>query len=561
MKRLALLLLFVSAFSPLPAAINPGGVVNAASFMPFGLPNAGIAQGSLFLVFGTDLGAPGLAQANEFPLPTTLAGTSAQVAVGGVTVDCAMVFTTPGQIALLLPSNTPAGQGEIRVTFNGAVSTGAINVAETSVGIFAQSQAGSGPGIVQNFVDAVTTPLNTLTSAATPGQALILWVTGLGAVAGDELAGALPGVRPAGVAVRVVIGGQNAQVVDFGRSGCCAGLDQIVAIVPQGLNGCYVSVNVITEKNGVTVTSNSVSIAVSPNGGECQDPTGLVPSQITSNNGEIRLGLLSVGRGRGSLTLPGFGSGTAVADVASATFLRMPERIFSSAALPVQLPQVGACTVFSVLGESGDPSAPSLATFLDAGPSIQLNSPGGSRTLQRFETPESLVYQDAASETIELNGQPQPSTGSLFAEAGTHAFVGMGGPDIGPFNTSLTIPGVFEWTNSQDKTISRSADHTVFWTGAAPGSTVQVWGSSTAGNAVGATLTVSFWCFANGGDGSFTIPAYILSSVPVSGGSFGVPFGTLNVTQTDTTFFSTPDIDIGLLTYTVGVQEAGVAYQ
>ena len=58
--------------------VFPGGIVNADSLVPVGLPNAGIAQGSIFSVFGTGLGpanSPGLA----FPLQDMLGGVSVQI--------------------------------------------------------------------------------------------------------------------------------------------------------------------------------------------------------------------------------------------------------------------------------------------------------------------------------------------------------------------------------------------------------------------------------------------------------------------------------------------------
>ena len=48
------------------------------------------------------------------------------------------------------------------------------------------------------------------------------------------------------VPVEVYVGGKRADVTYRGRSGCCAGIDQIVFTVPQGVEGCYVPVVVKT---------------------------------------------------------------------------------------------------------------------------------------------------------------------------------------------------------------------------------------------------------------------------------------------------------------------------
>src|SRR5688572_22937222 len=77
--------------------VATGGVVNAASYSLPGLPNSFIAQGSMFLVFGTNLGTASDLSALHFPLPTSqgLLGTSIQVTVGSSTpVNAIMVYTT-----------------------------------------------------------------------------------------------------------------------------------------------------------------------------------------------------------------------------------------------------------------------------------------------------------------------------------------------------------------------------------------------------------------------------------------------------------------------------------
>ena len=563
MKKFFLLTLAITMWSATAAAeVAPGGVVNAASFGPFGMPGSAIARGSLFLVFGSDLGAPGLAQATEFPLPLILAGTSVQVETGGVVVDCAMVFTTPGQIAALLPSSTPAGSGEIRVTYNGVVSTGRIEVAETSVGVFAQSQAGIGPGIVQNFENAASTPLNTLLQAARPGQAIILWVTGLGAVEGAEADGPLPGVRPAGVTVRVYIDGVQAQIVDFGRSGCCAGLDQIVAIVPDGIDGCFASVIVVTEKDGIAVTSNTTSIAVSPEGGVCRDEGGYAPAELTSAEDSVRYGVVSLARGRVRNVLPPAGEGIAISDTFNGTFFEVPKPQFFGALppTPALVGRPGACFTFAALGDSGGSSA---VTFLDAGESLTVNGTGGATTAAKFEP--GPTYQGAAVEQVELNGQPQPPLGTLFLGAGDYQVDGPGGPDVGSFSISETLPGLFEWTNLDDTTVSRAAPRTVSWSGAAaaPGVVMQVSGTSTATNEFGRTIIGSFICFADPAAGSFEIPAYIVGSMPASElNANGLHTGSITlVLQSRGKRFSATGLDFGILTFTVGHTAPAVTYE
>ncbi len=72
----------------------------------------------MFAIFGLRMGPDEIVIVDAFPLSTELAGTSVQATVGGVTVDCFMVFTLAGQVAAILPSDTPVGDGTITLTYN-----------------------------------------------------------------------------------------------------------------------------------------------------------------------------------------------------------------------------------------------------------------------------------------------------------------------------------------------------------------------------------------------------------------------------------------------------------
>src|SRR5437879_2754349 len=105
------------------ASVNQGGL-NGASYALPRQPNGGIAQGSLFVIFGAEMGPGSLVQQSGCPLPRTqgLSGTSVQVTVNGTTVNCPMIYTSAGQVAAILPSNTPMGTGTVTVTYNGQAS-------------------------------------------------------------------------------------------------------------------------------------------------------------------------------------------------------------------------------------------------------------------------------------------------------------------------------------------------------------------------------------------------------------------------------------------------------
>src|ERR1700678_619992 len=94
---------------------------------------------------------------------------------------------------------------------------------------------------------------------AHPGQTLILWGSGLGAVTGDETE---PPVQiDLGTGVQVSVEGQPATVL-YGGRGSSPGLDQINFVVPAGVSGCRTSV-AVTVKG---VVGNITTIAIAPAG-------------------------------------------------------------------------------------------------------------------------------------------------------------------------------------------------------------------------------------------------------------------------------------------------------
>jgi len=94
------------------AQITITNVTNAASRLPRSSLFAGVAQGALFVVSGRGVGPADFQQAT-FPLPTTagLAGVTIQASVGGAIVDGIMVYVPPNEVAAILPSSTPIGNG------------------------------------------------------------------------------------------------------------------------------------------------------------------------------------------------------------------------------------------------------------------------------------------------------------------------------------------------------------------------------------------------------------------------------------------------------------------
>src|SRR6266702_5999415 len=135
-----------------PPVITANSVANLASRIPPGLPNYGIAQGSMFTVRGQNLAVrmPQFATASS-PSQLSLAGSSMQITIAGAKVDVPMVYAgTSGddQLAGIVPSTTPTGDGTITVTLNGRTSAPApITIVPSAYGIFTLNQLGAGPGV------------------------------------------------------------------------------------------------------------------------------------------------------------------------------------------------------------------------------------------------------------------------------------------------------------------------------------------------------------------------------------------------------------------------------
>ncbi len=575
----ALLLLILLAPAYLRAAPAVSGAVNAASFRHSSLPDGKLAPGSLVSLFGQEMGpgAPFLIpflfldpslHADGFPLPTVLGTTSVQVTVNGITLDCAILFASYRQVTILLPSATPAGTGTLTLTYDGETSEPLeIEVVPHSFGIFSTSQNGSGSGVV---TDPFTTAANSLVTSANPGHLLDLWGTGLGAVAGtdldEETARPVPGDLPS-LDVRVFVAGQEAEVVYRGRSGCCAGVDQVrFLVLPDAVSGCHVPVH--AEVNGVA--SNFLTISIAPEGAYCDIPGSWTASdmQTLDENGELRTGAITLNRSSFLQLFPGPSSENVSASFRRTLLrdLQPTERsalnLLPSFSIPPASPLApGTCTV----NQTGDPAAPGRFVFsdiedflgvrgLEAG-TIEMSGPEGRFDL--YDTGfgnHSLSFLPGLDEELadllaELFGPGIITDGTLLT-SGTHNFTATGGngnqndeiliipprEPVGRFTATIDLPSGFEPLYGpiafpSPPVINRSQPHTVRWQNAPAGSLVSITGTSLLFSALdthfgsigprGSLVQIfsegmSFQCWARGEDGSFTVPPEILSLLPPS---------------------------------------------
>jgi uncharacterized protein (TIGR03437 family) len=551
-------------------------LTNSASYQESGINGFGIAQGSIFIVFGYKLGPETLQQAAGFPLPLQLGGTSISVSVGGKTVSAPVLYTSSSQVAAVLPSAVPVGDGTLLLS-NGDLASypQPIHVTRSAFGIFAVSQNGMGAAVI-------TDPdygLKTFDSPARQGDVLILWGTGLGPVDGDERAGPLPGNRFPDVAVYV--GGAQAPIDYAGRSGCCAGLDQIVFRVPASPQGCFVPVAV--RYGGIT--SNFATIPISAPGQGCREAIGISSDLLTkaASGGELSVGVVAMGsipllhsvgfsfyrsfaeklsrllkvkvseqdlklvaKARGSAraaqlraalakykpALQGKSGSTreviravsALSDQGiAAGFSRLTGLGGLTSMFGAMLPPPGACTVVREWYFSKYQWG-AAAQSRDAGPSLLLAGPLGNRTVPRTAAGE---YQLPFGTDLSYAQFP----------TGVYDVSGSGGRDVGAFHTSFQVSGL-QWTNKPDiVSVDRTRPLRITWVGMPEPGYVLFGGVSS-----GYGTPAAFACVAAAGALELTVPDYVLSALPQTSGERGSLFLAAHPFQNT---FSAPGLDIG----------------
>lgn len=500
-------------------------VTNSASNILQGLPNSGIAQGSIFVVYGTGLGPTAISYAPSAFQSNTLSGTSVTVTVGGTTVNAPMLYTLTTQVAALLPSNAPTGIGTITVTYNNQTNTAPISVVGNNLGIFTVAATGDGAGIVTYPDYSLVSPQkapncggpNTTCGAANPGDVLSLWATGLGPISGNDATGSGLGVNMPDLPLKLWVGGVAASISYQGRSGCCIGEDQVVFTVPNNVpTGCAVPL-VVQIGNEI---SNSVLIPIASGTRTCSfnqndfEQFGVAGIEQLVSNGSIRAGTVNLAHVSVS---SGFDDGAMVQFYKFTSLLPGTQQFFPSW---LDTQPDGTCLAYK--NGNARLSSPLLAgNRLDAGSNFGLTGPQGAVNLK-------------------LNsGNPTAfnSTGA-FLVPGTYTVSGTGGADVGSFTGNITIPAASILTSpGNNGTATRSDGLPVTWSPGSGELQIQVTSCADSQCLIGASVT----CNVPASAGSFTIPSYILEALPASNLA-GVRLSSLS-----TAAFTATGLDLGIL--------------
>lgn len=548
-------------------SIRENGVLNASSYQP------DIARGSWFVIFGSNMGPANLAIAPGVPFPTELSGTRITFtpAAGGTAIDARLWYTSGGQVAGLLPSSTAAGDYDVKLVFNNQTSPARrVRVVERSFGFATVDQNGGGPAqatnaSLNNGVSLVRFTTGSITfnnrdwqyRPAYPGETLILWGTGLGADTQSDVTGGTSGDQTAAGNIRVIVGGTEIVPAYAGRSSGSPGLDQINFTLPAGAaRGCVVNLQV----RGGGRLSNLGSLAIANSGqAQCTHPL-FTESQLRTldQGGRLTGGSLAISKQRLKATVPGFGMLDMSSEDANGSFSRFS--ISQIADSNFSAFQEGACNAFRRIGDVGVILGGAVPQALNAGSQLTLNGPNVSN--------RALPSQQNIYSTTLYSSGGGGATGNPTVTQGTYTITGPGGPAIGPFSASVTIPGTFEWTNesSLPAVIPRSQSLPVTWTGGVDGLVVVIGfaGTQVSGQPVAGIYDVAgFMCTSRASAGNFSVPSAVLQQMPqVSGDVLAGAIGALAVyTVPDASrsqgVFAAPltaggNIDFGYFTYAIG---------
>jgi uncharacterized protein (TIGR03437 family) len=198
------------------------GVVNGATFAP------GIAPGGVVSIFGTGLAAVGMATAVDID------GEAATV-----------LLAAPFQVNAVVPASVSPGSHLLTVRSAYGISRQTVVVSAVSPAIFLAGSAG-----------AVVNPDQSLNGPSAPvarGQYLVIYATGLGAVASQG------SVSRTTTPVTVVMNGTELPILYAGLTPGYPGLYQVNVVIPSGIPPSLGYS--LTLKEGEQL-SNSVPVAI-----------------------------------------------------------------------------------------------------------------------------------------------------------------------------------------------------------------------------------------------------------------------------------------------------------
>jgi uncharacterized protein (TIGR03437 family) len=237
------------AQNPVPAPVLAKGGTVAPFYRVSGGP---LSPGTIVEVYGTGL-ASGTVSTGAPPLPKTFNGT--YVLVGGLSAP--LFFLSSGQLDVQIPIELPANQQPlIIVSANGAPTLpDQLDVVplQPVVDAFATGQL-----VAQHSADYT---LVSSSSPAKPGEALVIYLLGMGPTNPSVASGAPAPSSPAAMVTAqpvITVNGINAQVLFAGFSPGFAGLYQVDFVVPSLTSGNW---TVLINQNGVAANTTTLPVS------------------------------------------------------------------------------------------------------------------------------------------------------------------------------------------------------------------------------------------------------------------------------------------------------------
>jgi len=266
-----------------PVVLSALGVVNGANYLPITNP---VTPGEFITLFGSGLGPSAVATAT-LPYPGSLGGVS--VSINGTPAPVQLVSAT--QINCIVPYELNTPYAVVTVTYNNSTSNPVTLYTDTSApGIFTTNQAGTGEA-------AALHPDYSVVSSSSPakvGEAIAVYVTGLGPVSPPSADGAPSPTSPLSKAtdtIDVYVDNVQATVSYSGLAPGFAGLYQINFTVPQIPDTGLVNLDLFDENNGAYNSIASIAVGGSSS-------TSVAPRVVRSQplhrgklNGRVRTGI------------------------------------------------------------------------------------------------------------------------------------------------------------------------------------------------------------------------------------------------------------------------------
>ncbi|MDX1980640.1 MAG: hypothetical protein SFV51_10250 [Bryobacteraceae bacterium] len=228
--------------------VNPNNVCRIDPLPLQAVSSASFAAGelaadSIVSIFAADLTVDTESAASQ-PLPATLAGLQVRISnAAGVSRNAGLVFASPNQLNVVLPTGLPEGEATLAVLSGGTVrSQNTVRMARVSPGVFAADASGRGAAAavaIRVAADGTQTSQVTFQCSGEPAQCVPVPIS-FGAPA-DQLVLVLFGTGIRGRSdlanVQVSVGGLLLPVQYAGAQGGFAGLDQVNIALPRALAG------------------------------------------------------------------------------------------------------------------------------------------------------------------------------------------------------------------------------------------------------------------------------------------------------------------------------------